>query len=268
MAFNGGLPSLRKFRLKLGQGIAGSVAARGEAIIVNDMEKSLQFFPVIDEESGFRTRSALCVPMISQGRVIGVIEVLNKVNGPLRRQRPRSAAGLAASVCIALENARLYKETVAAAAHERDVRRMFQKFVPKEVVDKIVHGPGIGDRPVDRGGQAGHAAQHRHPGVLANLPPDGSAANRRAVEPILRRHGRGRVPVSRDRGQVSGRRVPGRVRRAGLGADDADNAVMAALEMRRMPGRWNRRIPSGELASIHMGISVHTGEVVVGQHRL
>ena len=31
---------------------------------------------------------------------------------------------LATSVCIALENARLYKETVAAAAHERDVRRM------------------------------------------------------------------------------------------------------------------------------------------------
>jgi transcriptional regulator with GAF, ATPase, and Fis domain len=140
VAFNGGLPVLQKFRRKLGQGIAGHVAARGEAIIVNDTEKSMQFFPVIDEASGFRTRSALCVPMISQGRVIGVIEVLNKVSGHFDTNDRDLLQAIATSVSIALENARLYKKTVAAAEHERDVRRLFQTFVPKEVVDKIIHG--------------------------------------------------------------------------------------------------------------------------------
>jgi transcriptional regulator with GAF, ATPase, and Fis domain len=63
VAFNIKIKSMKKFRLKLGQGIAGYVAARGEAIIVNDTEKSSHFFPVIDEVSGFTTHSALCVPL-------------------------------------------------------------------------------------------------------------------------------------------------------------------------------------------------------------
>ena len=140
VAFNIRIKAMQKFRLKLGQGIAGYVAARGEAIAVNDTEKSSHFFPVIDEASGFKTRSALCVPMISQGRVIGVIEVLNKTSGDFSNDDKDLLQAIATSVCIALENARLYKETLSMAQHERDVRRMFQKFVPKEVVDKIIHG--------------------------------------------------------------------------------------------------------------------------------
>ena len=62
VAFNIKIKSMKKFRLKLGQGIAGYVAARGEAIVVNDTEKSSHFFPVIDGVSGFTTRSALCDP--------------------------------------------------------------------------------------------------------------------------------------------------------------------------------------------------------------
>ena len=37
-AFNSSIASLKKFRMKLGQGIAGCVAARGEAVIANDID--------------------------------------------------------------------------------------------------------------------------------------------------------------------------------------------------------------------------------------
>jgi class 3 adenylate cyclase/putative methionine-R-sulfoxide reductase with GAF domain len=264
VAFNGSLPSLRKFRLKLGQGIAGCVAARGEAIIVNDMEKSLQFFPVIDVESGFRTRSALCVPMISQGRVIGVIEVLNKVNGPFDANDRDLLQALATSVCIALENARLYKETVAAAAHERDVRRMFQKFVPKEVVDKIVHGPDAGDKPV---------IEEVKRVTLLNIDIRGFSRISRQMGPqrtvaLLNRFfaSMGEV-VFRYRGIVDKYLGDGFLAVFGApvsGPEDADNAVTAALEMRRILAEENAGMPSGPQTAIHMGISVHTGEVVVG----
>ncbi|MGB8424141.1 MAG: GAF domain-containing protein, partial [Desulfobacterales bacterium] len=73
VAFNTRLSSMKKFRLRIGQGIAGHVAARGEAIIVNDSQKSPHFFPGVDRQTGYVTRSALAVPMISQGKVIGVI---------------------------------------------------------------------------------------------------------------------------------------------------------------------------------------------------
>jgi class 3 adenylate cyclase len=264
VAFNANLPSLRKFRLKLGQGIAGSVAARGEAVIVNDMERSLQFFPVIDEESGFRTRSALCVPMISQGRVIGVIEVLNKVNGPFDGNDRDLLQALATSVCIALENARLYKETVAAAAHERDVRRMFQKFVPKEVVDKIVHEPGIGDRP---------AIEEVKRVTLLNIDIRGFSRTSRRMGPqrtvaLLNQFfaAMGEV-VFRYRGIVDKYLGDGFLAVFGApvsGPDDADNAVMAALEMRRILADGTAGFLPGQPTAIHMGISLHTGEVVVG----
>ena len=133
------IESLKKFRLKLGQGIAGSVAARGETIIVNDTQKSNMFYQEVDEGTGFQTRSALCVPVISQSRVVGVIEVLNKRNSDFDGNDRDLLQSIASSVSIAIENARLYEETVLRAENERDIRQMFQKFVPKEVVEKIIH---------------------------------------------------------------------------------------------------------------------------------
>ncbi|MDK1023509.1 MAG: GAF domain-containing protein [Gammaproteobacteria bacterium] len=45
------------------------------------MQSSPHFQPEIDSRTGVQSRSALCVPMISQGKVIGVIEVVNKIDG-------------------------------------------------------------------------------------------------------------------------------------------------------------------------------------------
>lgn len=44
-----------------------------------------------------------------------------------------------------MENARLYQETKSLADHERGIRNIFQKFVPKEVVEKIIHGSQTGE---------------------------------------------------------------------------------------------------------------------------
>ncbi|NJL59379.1 MAG: GAF domain-containing protein [Desulfobacteraceae bacterium] len=133
-----------KFRMKMGQGIAGHVAAGGEAVIIADAKASAHFYPDIDKETGFDTRSVLCVPMISQGKVIGVLQVINKINGAFSNNDEELLQSIASSVSIAIENARLYKETVSMAEHERDIRRMFQKFVPKEIVDKIIYGDNSG----------------------------------------------------------------------------------------------------------------------------
>lgn len=263
VAFNGGMPLLRKLRLKLGQGIAGCVAGRGESVIANDIETSPQFFPVIDEESGFRTRSALCVPMISQGRVIGVIEVLNKLNGRFDANDRDLLQAIAASVCIALENARLYKETVAAAEHERDVRRMFQKFVPKEVVDKIIHGLES-DKPV---------IEEVKSVTLLNIDIRGFSRVAKQMGPqrtvaLLNQFfaAMGEV-VFRHRGIVDKYLGDGFLAVFGAPVSstiDAENAVQAALEMKSNLAQVNLRLGPNLGPAIHMGISVHTGEVVVG----
>ena len=76
-------PRLQWRRLPAGQGIAGWVAARGEPTIVNDARADERFYPAVDREFGFETRSVLAAPIRGGGKVLGVIEVLNKRSGNL-----------------------------------------------------------------------------------------------------------------------------------------------------------------------------------------
>jgi len=263
VAFNIKIKAMKKFRLKLGQGIAGYVAARGEAIIVNDTEKSSHFFPIIDEYSGFATVSALCVPMISQGRVIGVIEVLNKINGEFSIDDQDLLQAIATSVSIALENARLYKETVSMAEHERDMRHMFQKFVPKEVLDKIIHGSTNG-KPI---------IEEIRTITLLNIDIRGFSKLALKIGPqktvsllnsffsvmggIVFKHS-GIVDKYLGDGFLALFGAPV------ASTEDADHAVAAAFEMKHSLPAVNKYLQKKLGASLKMGISIHTGEVVVG----
>jgi class 3 adenylate cyclase/GAF domain-containing protein len=249
--------------LKLGQGIAGYVAAKGESIIVNDTGKSPHFFSGVDRATGFRTRSALCVPMISQGRVIGVIQVLNKIDGDFVPGDEDLLQSIASSVSIAIENARLYRETVSMAEHERSIRRMFQKFVPGEIVDKIIHGAdaekvqleelktltllnldirGFSGLAREIGSQKTVALLNRLFSVMGEIVFQHSGiVDKYLGDGFLAIFG---APVSSTR--------------------DADNALSAALEMKQSLGAVNRQVRKEMGAAIRIGISIHTGEVVVG----
>ena len=71
-----------------------------------------------------------------------MIEVLNKISGDFNDDDLHLLQSIATSVSIALENSQLYRETLSMAEHERGIRKMFQKFVPREIVDKIIHNAG------------------------------------------------------------------------------------------------------------------------------
>jgi class 3 adenylate cyclase len=263
VAFNIKIKSMKKFRLKIGQGIAGYVAARGKSIMVNDIEKSPHFFPMVDQSSGFTTQSALCVPMVSQGKVIGVIEVLNKINGEFDTDDKDLLQSIATSVCIALENARLYKETVSMAEQERDIRHMFQKFVPKEVLDKILYD-SENDKPV---------VEELKTLTLLNI-------DIRGFSDISRQIGSQKTVtllnsffsamggiVFKHYGIVDKYLGDGFLALFGApvsSTKDADNAITAGFEMKKSLSAVNRYLEKKFGATVQMGISIHTGEVVVG----
>jgi len=62
-------------------GIAGRVAATGKAEIVDDVATDRGFYHGIDEISNFKTRTLAAAPMIANREVIGVVEVLNRIEG-------------------------------------------------------------------------------------------------------------------------------------------------------------------------------------------
>jgi signal transduction histidine kinase len=104
---------IKSMRMKKSEGIVGSVIESGHAEIVNDVTKDPRFFKKIDQKSGFITRSILCVPLKTTDRLLGAIQVLNKLDGGGFSNQDlilcNAIAGLSA---IAIENAMLHKQIV------------------------------------------------------------------------------------------------------------------------------------------------------------
>jgi GAF domain-containing protein len=73
---------VRSIRVRVGHGIAGTVAKTGKAIRLKDAYTDSRFEPEWDLFTGYRTKSMLAAPLKNHmGRTIGVIQVLNKTTG-------------------------------------------------------------------------------------------------------------------------------------------------------------------------------------------
>jgi adenylate cyclase len=254
---------LHTFHIRMGQGIAGYSAARGEAIIVNNTKDSRHFSPDFDRQIGFVTRSALCVPLISRGKVLGVIEVLNKISGDFNDDDLHLLQSIASSVSIALENSQLYRETLSMAEHERGIRKMFQKFVPREIVDKIIHNAGE-EKPL---------IEELKILTLLNIDIRGFSTFSEKIGPqrtvaILNHFFSTMGAIVFNHGGIVDKYLgDGFLALFGApvsGNTDADNAIASALEMKESLQAVNDHF-IGELdAPLAFGISIHTGEAVVG----
>ncbi|MEK7389464.1 MAG: ATP-binding protein [Elusimicrobiota bacterium] len=97
-----------KVRLKLGQGIAGTAAKNRKAEIINNVRADPRWSAAMDAESGFTTQSLLAMPMILKGRVIGVLEAINKRDGAFDDNDLHALESFAGQAAIAIENARLF----------------------------------------------------------------------------------------------------------------------------------------------------------------
>lgn len=102
------LTQLRNFLMPLGQGIVGQVAQNGVPLIVNNVREDPGWSPVADRLTGFTTKKIMAVPLIAEGEVIGVIELLNKKDGDFGQNDLELLSLVAASAAIAIQNARQY----------------------------------------------------------------------------------------------------------------------------------------------------------------
>ena len=102
-----------EIRLEVGDGIAGWVAQTREIVNIPDAYADQRFQPSFDKKSGYRTRSILSVPMLGAlGGLVGVLQVLNKQDGPFTGSDEDLLNALASQAAIAIENARLYHSLV------------------------------------------------------------------------------------------------------------------------------------------------------------
>ena len=78
---NQGPTDISGITIENGQGIAGSVVKSGESIIVEDAGKDERFSRSVDEESGFITKSVICVPLKNSFETIGCVQIINRMDG-------------------------------------------------------------------------------------------------------------------------------------------------------------------------------------------
>ena len=72
-------PPPKKIVVPRGRGISGWVLEHGQPLLVPDAYADPRFFREADKQTGFRTRSILCVPLARSGQEIGVLQVLNPI---------------------------------------------------------------------------------------------------------------------------------------------------------------------------------------------
>jgi diguanylate cyclase (GGDEF)-like protein len=116
---------LGEFRLKLGEGIAGWVAKNGKPAIVNDVSRDQRFQRRFDEQTQFQTRSVLCAPLVSRGKTIGVVEIMNREAGTRFTRRDLNLLlTLVEPAAIALENALLFQRAERLAVTD-DLTKLY-----------------------------------------------------------------------------------------------------------------------------------------------
>ena len=92
-------------------GIAGTVFSSARTVNIPYAYADLRFNPSFDKQTGYFTRSILCVPLVNkQGRVIGVTQMLNKRGGAFTDEDEGRLKAFTAQISIALENAKLFDD--------------------------------------------------------------------------------------------------------------------------------------------------------------
>lgn len=96
---------LVEIRVPRGTGIAGAVIESGESIRLDDVYADPRFNRSADDETGYRTRSLLCIPLHDRaGRVFGVAQILNRLDGqPFDDADEAQFRAFMASIAVILE---------------------------------------------------------------------------------------------------------------------------------------------------------------------
>jgi adenylate cyclase len=98
---------IKKYKLKVGEGIAGWVFKNKKPVISNDVYKDKRFNRSISRKIKFETHNILCTPLLVKNKAIGILEVINK-NSNFIDDDLRILNILANNISIVIENARLF----------------------------------------------------------------------------------------------------------------------------------------------------------------
>ena len=111
-----------EIRLPNSAGIAGAVFQSRETVNIPYAYADLRFNPGFDKQTGYFTRSILCVPITNKdGKCIGCTQALNKKGGGFTDEDESRLKAFTQQVAIALENAKLFEDVAKERAYNHSM---------------------------------------------------------------------------------------------------------------------------------------------------
>ncbi len=100
--------------LKRGEGLAGWVQVNNQPLVVPDAYQDPRFHKDVDKQTGYTTRTVMCVPRAVKNKPIGVASLINKSGGgSFTDEDLELFTIIAAQAAIAIDNARLHQAMLA-----------------------------------------------------------------------------------------------------------------------------------------------------------
>jgi signal transduction histidine kinase len=113
-------PLMRGLIVPVKDSIAGWIVTNGKPIIIDDTQNDPRHFAQVGKATNVTTTSLLGVPLIAKDKVIGALEVINKLSGQFTQDDQEILLDLGSQAAVAIENARLFQQSdlIAEMVHE------------------------------------------------------------------------------------------------------------------------------------------------------
>jgi diguanylate cyclase (GGDEF)-like protein len=123
---------LKDASLRMGEGIAGTVWQNGIPIIMNDVPNDPRFSNTADRMANSATRSLIAVPLTVDGKIIGVIEAMNKIQGDFTLFDQQMLQHISTQSAIAIKNADLYSMAIRDGMTRLYIQKYFRERLIQE----------------------------------------------------------------------------------------------------------------------------------------
>lgn len=117
----------KEIRFPVDKGLAGYVVRTGESVNIEDAYHDDRFNPEVDKETGYKTKTILCMPIKNNNQeIIGAFQVLNKAHGIFTKNDEDLLVAIGGSASIALENAQLFEQQKELY---KEQKLLFESFI-------------------------------------------------------------------------------------------------------------------------------------------
>jgi signal transduction histidine kinase len=109
--------------------LAGTIFRTNQPMILNNVEQDPRHYSLVTDHIKFKTKTLLGVPMLIKDRAMGVLEAVNKHNGEFTERDMTILSVTAAHAAIAIDNARLWRQTQQALEKVRETNSIKSHFL-------------------------------------------------------------------------------------------------------------------------------------------